>query len=256
MAKKTWIKVKRGILDPKHRIGLGASWYLYFYMLDKTNWETGKIFEWRDEDASCDLEVPLSTIRVHRRRLEPEYISVLQKHHRQEITIKNWTNPREYSGEIYNKDDDNIAQPLEDEQINDGYINGDNDDYMDGDKNLTPLHLINISHNTVHSSRLEKKSAVSLLLDTLQISIQSEYDRELLKDVLNIDEEKLKKVVNWYIALPDRSYIARKVLGAIQSAAEGWTDIQPKQPRESNEGALAALAEYNKQLEQEEINGK
>lgn len=105
MAEKTWIKIKRGlVLDPKHRIKMGESRWLYDFMLDKTDWDSGTILEWVDKYAADEMQMPLATLRKHRYRLEEEgYISCIQKKHNQTITIHNWTNPREYSGEVYNE---------------------------------------------------------------------------------------------------------------------------------------------------------
>lgn len=60
MAKKTWIKIKRGILEPKHIERLGAAWYLYFYILDQTEWESGTILDWKDKYVADDLCKPLA----------------------------------------------------------------------------------------------------------------------------------------------------------------------------------------------------
>lgn len=105
MSKKTWIKVKRGlVLDPKHRIKMGIKIWLYQYMLDKCNWESGKVEEWIDRYAAEEMEMPLPTLRKQRVQLEEDgYISCLQNKHSQTITIHNWTNPREYSGKVYNE---------------------------------------------------------------------------------------------------------------------------------------------------------
>ena len=43
MAEKTWIKLKRGILEKKHRDELGIRIWLYLYMLDIVDWDTGII---------------------------------------------------------------------------------------------------------------------------------------------------------------------------------------------------------------------
>ena len=142
MAKKTWIKVKRGILAPKHRRKLGSAWFLYFYMLDKTNWEDGTIHEWRDEAAADEMDIPLVTLRGHRRKLEDEkYIQTIQKQYCLEIKVNNWTNPREYSGRVYNE----VQQTFEGDknltpQNEQGVKQGD----TQGNQNLTPLHRINI----------------------------------------------------------------------------------------------------------------
>jgi hypothetical protein len=104
MAKKTWIKIKRGLLEPKHRFALGELIYLYLYILDMVNWESGIIEEWLDSGISEELEMPLSTLRDQRAKLEKlGYISTERKQHGIRLIVHNWTNPREYSGEEYNK---------------------------------------------------------------------------------------------------------------------------------------------------------
>ena len=146
MAKKTWIKVRRGILDPKHRIKLGAAWCLYLYMLDRVNWDTGIIYEWKDQDAADDLEMPLPTLRHQRRHLENElYIATDIKRYGLEITVNNWEDPRNYGVQ-----GDNLLTPCDNE--------GDNQ----VDNPLTPLHLINISHNTEHISHDTDEAAPTL----------------------------------------------------------------------------------------------
>ena len=104
--KKTWIKIKRGLLEPKHRERLGIRVWLYIYILDNADWEAGEIREWRDKDAADELQMPWRTLQQQRQQLETDgYISCLQSGNRQIITIHNWTNPREYSGKIYNPTD-------------------------------------------------------------------------------------------------------------------------------------------------------
>jgi hypothetical protein len=136
--KRTWIKVKRGLLEPKHRRNLGIAIYLYLYIVDKVNWDSGIIYEWTDEAASDELEMPLSTLRDHRRKLEDElYINTTQKSRCLEIAVRNWTNPREYSGQVYNEGDE-ITKPLETE----GYTEG----YTEGSEMLTPVHKVSHNH--------------------------------------------------------------------------------------------------------------
>ena len=82
---------------------LGQAWYLYFYILDNADWDTGAIAEWKDEYAAQDLEKPLGMIREHRKRLADEgYITCEKGRHDQKITVHNWTNPRRYDGEVLN----------------------------------------------------------------------------------------------------------------------------------------------------------
>lgn len=144
MAKKTWIKIKRGLLEPKHREKLGAAVWLYFHILDRTNWENGAIEEWKDQAAADETEFELRTVREHRRRLEAQgYILTEQKKRGMRIVVTNWTNPREYTGQVYNSKGDVIAEPLEAE----GYIEG----YTKGvSKHVTPTSdsQNHISHKT------------------------------------------------------------------------------------------------------------
>ena len=145
MTKKTWIKVKRGlVIDSKHRLALATNIWLYLYMLDVADWDTGKIVDWHDKAAADELEIPLSTIRFQRRKLEDSlYISTLQLHNRQEITIKNWVNPREYSGKVYNQSDNGLSLSGEDE------IEGDNEGNNEGSNGLSLLHITHIPHTTL-----------------------------------------------------------------------------------------------------------
>jgi len=42
--KKQWISIKRGLIrDPKHRIVMGECVWLFQYMIDIADWNTGKI---------------------------------------------------------------------------------------------------------------------------------------------------------------------------------------------------------------------
>jgi DnaD/phage-associated family protein len=130
--KKQWISIKCGLSrDPKHRRAMANSIWLFMHMLDLADWDTGIITDWRDEAESEEMGMELRTLREQRRDLEKDgYITCVQKQHGQSITIHNWTNPREYSGETYNKKQgDNKASPSQ------GYTQG----YIQGSKkNVTP----------------------------------------------------------------------------------------------------------------------
>ena len=103
MGKKSWVKVKRGILQPKHRMQLGVRIWLYLHILDRADWETGKVLEWRDADEASDLEMPIKTLRNQRAKLEEDgYISCVRGQHHQVITIHRWINPRKYDGKELN----------------------------------------------------------------------------------------------------------------------------------------------------------
>ena len=157
--RKTWIKVKRGILEPKHRVDLGIRVWLYLHILDRADWETGKILEWIDESEAQVLDMPVNTLRKQRRQLgEDGYITSKQKKHCQEVTIHNWTDPRKYDGEEINKGGQKQA-PSED-------IKGDQSEGLplglplglpqgytaDGDPSLE-------SHKTDHISNSKKTPA-------------------------------------------------------------------------------------------------
>jgi len=103
MGKKNWVKVKRGILQPKHRMRLGVRIWLYLHILDRADWETGKVLEWRDVDEANELEMPIKTLRNQRAKLEEDgYISCIRGQHHQEIIIHRWLNPRKYDGKELN----------------------------------------------------------------------------------------------------------------------------------------------------------
>lgn len=104
MPRKTWIKLKRGLSeDPKHRVKMGVAVWLFLHMLDRADWETGMIHNWKDKDEADDMRLPLRLMRAWRQKLEGgEYIKCQQTLHGQDITIMKWVNPREYSGKVYN----------------------------------------------------------------------------------------------------------------------------------------------------------
>ena len=143
--KRTWIKVKRGLLEPKHRFALGEAWQLYLFILDITDWETGTIEDWKDKEMAAELEMPVVTLRYQRNRLkEKNYIKWELKQHGLRIIINNWTNPREYSGEVYNQVDNEVNNEV-DNQVDNEVV-----------KNplVTPVpSYSHISHNTYTHNR-------------------------------------------------------------------------------------------------------
>ncbi|KKN73374.1 hypothetical protein LCGC14_0400770 [marine sediment metagenome] len=104
MKRKTWIKLKRGLLEPEHRIRLGIRIWLFMFMLDSADWPTGIIPEWTDRNAADELAMELVTIRKQRRQLEEDgYISCQKSRHSQSIVIHKWIDPRKYDGKVINK---------------------------------------------------------------------------------------------------------------------------------------------------------
>jgi len=116
MARKTWIKLKRGLLAPKHREAIGIRVWLYLFILDRANWEEGAVLTWRDQDASEELEMPIDTVRQQRRQLEVAgYIRTEHQGDHLRLVVCKWVNPREYSGQVYNPP--SVAVPEEGESL-------------------------------------------------------------------------------------------------------------------------------------------
>lgn len=95
MGKRRWVYLESDIASrPKHR-EMGEAIWLYLYMRDHVDWESGMINGWKDQEAADAMEMPVKTLRTHRRRLEEAgYISSVRGQYGQSIIIHNWTNPR------------------------------------------------------------------------------------------------------------------------------------------------------------------
>ena len=183
MAARTWIKVRRGILDPKHRRSLGAAWHLYLYMLDLADWEDGTIHEWNDTAAAYELELHLVTLRQQRRHLEEEgYISVVQKARWLEISITKYTDPRE------------------------GYIESAIESTIESDTESAIEGVININTPTIypnnhisHINREEKE-----LLESLELRFKQKFQNQAQwRKVLELRKthgiERLNEVFEYYL---------------------------------------------------------
>lgn len=101
MAKKTFLKIKRGLITAKHRISMDGAVWLFLHILDRTDWENGTVTDWRDADAAENLGMSIPGIRKYRRRLEDGgYIACRQSLHCQVIYVNNWSNPQsDWNGE-------------------------------------------------------------------------------------------------------------------------------------------------------------
>lgn len=138
--KKSWISIKRGFLQPEHRLKMGIRVWLYMYIVDQADWDTGKVMDWRDKDASDELEMPLSTLRQQRQELESlGYIGCLQSGNHQIITINKWIDPRSYSGKVMNDTGYN-------ESNNESNNKGDNK----GTETSLPVHRTKIPNTKDH----------------------------------------------------------------------------------------------------------
>jgi hypothetical protein len=106
MTRKTWIKLKRGLLDPKHRDAMGVRLWVYLHILDRADWEQGAVLVWKDEQEAESIAMPVDTLRDQRMGLQiAGYIRCDRHGDHQRITILKWVNPREYSGQVYNPPD-------------------------------------------------------------------------------------------------------------------------------------------------------
>jgi hypothetical protein len=112
MAKKHWIYLKRGLsADPKHRAQMGECVWLYMHIIDRADWETGIVHDWKDAEEAADMGMNVETLRAQRQKLDRlDYIRCFQKQHSQEIQIMEWINPRDYSGGVMNRRNEGIAQ--------------------------------------------------------------------------------------------------------------------------------------------------
>ena len=136
--KKQWISIKCGLSrDPKHRRAMANSIWLFMHMIDIADWETGIIHDWTDTGAAEEMEMELRTLREQRRDLESDgYITCTQKQYGQDIVIHNWTNPREYTGQVYNEKR-GYKKMSPQKAASQGYIQG----YIQGSiKNGTPTY--------------------------------------------------------------------------------------------------------------------
>ena len=112
--KKNWIFLKRGLItDPSHRKKLGELIWLYMYILDRADWETGSIPDWSDRVEAEELNMPLRTLRDQRRKLEAiGYIQHIKGQHKSNLLINKWINPKRYDGQILNIPQSDTPLPL------------------------------------------------------------------------------------------------------------------------------------------------
>ena len=208
MAKRTWITVKRGILEPKHRFALGELIYLFLYILDITGWETGTIEEWSDKGVAEEMDMPLSTLRYQRNKLTRlGYISVEQKQHGIRVNVHNWTNPKEYTGKVYNKSKIPSANPSTNPSNNPSA----NPSFKDEPTNAVPSY----SHKSqiiVSENKSEKKDLHTAI--KAYRGITSRYPRkELYDDVIGIigDSPDTAKLAACYKEWLRRGYNANSI---------------------------------------------
>ena len=212
MAKKNWIYVKRGLSeDPKHRNQIGNRIWLFLHIIDRADWETGIVADWRDKEESDDMGMNFRTLQQQRQELDAlGYITCQQTLHGQTITIHNWVNPRGYSNAVLN------PRP-EQEQDEDH-----------GTENTAPYGTV---HGTVHPYR----DLSTLLLDhnhksgttTDLFAIIDDYLHQTMNDayakvqpVLKIDESP--NIITIGVSLPQPALKAAIASLVAQVSKKKW----------------------------------
>jgi len=260
--KKTWIKVKRGLLEPKHIEQLGQAWYLYFYILDNADWETGTIKEWKDKYAADELGKPLGMIREHRKLLEENYIESIKNRYSQTIVIRNWTNPRMYDGSILNED---TGKPeLSDNAENEGKgqsltqsepkSKGQSltQSFSNPSENLHSSYS-HISHNTNHKSQginniTTHQSFIQELVKTARVDFTNHKQVELLDDLVQEFGEKLILEIAGWCASKDTSSMGA-ILTTIKNKGTSW-----KTYKNNNQDGILAM--FEEEIGKAVTNGK
>jgi DnaD/phage-associated family protein len=199
--KKTYISVKCGLSrDPKHRQTMGECIWLFLHMIDITDWDSGIVHDWKDEAAAEDMGMPVRTLREQRRKLdELGYITCRQKQYTQDIVIHNWTNPREYSGEVRNKKNqgDSLMEPQKTEQ---DYSQDDTQGYIQGNRqNVTPTS--NSTNQLTKESKEEERNPLfsfyenkigaltPLMADAIE-KAEKNYTAKWITDAIELASEK------------------------------------------------------------------
>lgn len=152
MSKKHWINLKRGLItDPKHRQAMGEAVWLYLHILDRADFETGIVPNWKDEAEAEEMNLPIQTLRHQRRKLElAGYITSKKAQHDQEIIVHKYVNPRSYSGKVLNPKGERQSDKKQslsnsnqsDNSLSLSKIQSDNQSDNQGDNLLSPLSII------------------------------------------------------------------------------------------------------------------
>lgn len=224
--KKTFIKLRRGILEPKHVHTLGIRFAYYVYLLDRANWNTGKVPFYTDREAADDLGINMRTIAEWRRKLDSDnYINCFQVSNYQEITINKWKNPREKEVNPIIKDDEGYKN-MEDkgyknmEGLDRGYIRGDI-------KHVTLPYSKELTNHTKDKNALSQEEDKHFIQSLKAIAVDCFNDnqyREInslpkIKDgnkvMIISDDESMRKELNHRFDL-FRDFILPKKIGVIE----------------------------------------
>jgi len=230
MNKKTWVKVKNGLIAPKHIAAMGNSIWLFLFIIDITDWETGKIYDWKDSDTAERMGLAQVTVRKYRQRLEEQgYFTCVQKQYSQEITVNNWTNPRTYENELRVQDDTDIS-PLDTPNSQ-----GDMQDDTQGDTQVIHDHITptSYSHDTIHITHnvgwVKICELYKLPVGVFETMLNGKQQTDI-KSLLEKDAEKCVKIAVYYNNMGD-TFV--RMVGRIINNFDTWKTDSNKRPRKS-----------------------
>lgn len=113
MSDRSWIKIHNGLTnDPKHRKQMGVRIWLFAWLVDHADWETGIVWEFTDKDCAAEMSddsitVSGRTIEDQRQELEKSgYVVCHPGDQCQHIRIMRWRNPRMVNPPQINVPDD------------------------------------------------------------------------------------------------------------------------------------------------------
>ena len=211
MSRKTFIKVRPGILTPAHHANIGEAIWLYLYILNRADWDTGKIYDWRDNDAAEDLGIYIGTIRNYRKKLMGEYIEFVEHGRWSEVTIKKWVDPRTKSSDLDNSADDipdNVPDNMPNNQLSD--TDGVRDKVLDNmrdnmpDNTLSPLHIVKNTDIRVQNKYIATEptqiSETQRLLESLTgIPPANAADVDAIREIemMNPTEQDIRAAISW-----------------------------------------------------------
>ena len=200
-------------MQPEHRTKMGIRVWLYMFIIDQADWETGQVLDWKDQAAADELGMPLPTLRQQRQELESlRYIDCFQEGNHQRIVIKKWIDPRSYSGKVMN----------DDSQGNDeGEVEGNNKGNNKGTETSLPLHSTQISNIKDHISPEDKFFIGEFLRLSEIVGLDSAYQGlQLIKLKDQYSEGKLLEFAAW---CKTREILTiQEALKSAKTALPGW----------------------------------
>lgn len=96
MTDRAWIKIHTGLTnDPEHRGRMGIRVWLFMWLVDHAEWESGVVYNYTDKWAGEEMEMPPRTVERQRQGLECDYyIRCWPSFQCQHIMIMRWRNPK------------------------------------------------------------------------------------------------------------------------------------------------------------------